>query len=589
MSGRFTRTLVLAVVYGGFVGDRPAGAQTATGPNLVALSGTTTPDGTTTYKTFLSPVLNNDGQVAFLATLNGLPSPNAPGIFGGVPGAIQTIVRQGDIAVGAGSPTLPATYLSLTSPVLSDGGQVAFRAGLTGGSTSDGIFTGTLGGGVQAFVLTGTPAPISSTPPTLFSSINSDVTVSGSGLVAFVAGLSGPAGGPTSGVFAGVPGTTTVQPAALSGPGTGLTSFTVGGAAVNDAGGVAFIAFLSSGPSLPGLVVKSPHLAFPVVFVQQGGAAPGGGTYNFFSQPAYNSSDLMVFSASLAGGSSGTGLFSQSFQLGTPAVAVARPGDPAPGGGTFAGFHSPVLNNAGQLAFHGDTSVTGVPAQGVFTGLPGGLQAVAQSGTPAPAGGTFDRFNSPVLNSSGQVAFTAFLRTGVDGVTSDNDFGLYAGSPTGVVKIVREGDQVVVGASQRTVANLGITFGLPLAGTDDSFRGQSFSDPGLLVYELKFTDGSSGIFTSQLAPVPGDYNHNGVVDAADYVLWRKGDPAADGNGDTMVDQSDYDFWRARFGNAAAGAGSGVVAGAAVPEPAGAALLIVGLLATCSCRRSGRAS
>src|SRR5262249_14644968 len=180
---------------------------------------------------------------------------------------------------------------------------------------------------------------------------------------------------------------------------------------------------------------------------------------------------------------------------------------------------SPVLNNAGQLAFHGDTSVTGVPAQGVFTGLPGGLQAVAQSGTPAPAGGTFDRFNSPVLNSSGQVAFTAFLRTGVDGVTSDNDFGLYAGSPTGVVKIVREGDQVVVDGVPRTVANLGIVFGLPVPGTDDSFRGLSFSDGGLLVYELKFTDGSSGIFTSQFTPVPEPATVLGVAAGALGLGW----------------------------------------------------------------------
>src|SRR5262245_3168457 len=145
MFGRFARILVLVVVSGGLIGPRPAAAQSASGPNLVALSGTTTPDGVTTYKSFLSPVLNNDGQVAFLATLNGLPFPNSPGIFGGAPGAIQVIVREGDIAVGAGSPTLPATYLSLTSPVLSDGGQVAFRAGLTGGSSSDGVFTGTLG------------------------------------------------------------------------------------------------------------------------------------------------------------------------------------------------------------------------------------------------------------------------------------------------------------------------------------------------------------------------------------------------------------------------------------------------------------
>jgi hypothetical protein len=498
MSGRFARTLVLAVVYFGLIGNRPAAAQTAAGPSLVALSGTTTPDGITTYKSFLSPVLNNEGQVAFLATLNGLPTPNSTGIFGGAPGAIRVIVRQGDIAVGAGSPTLPATYLSLTSPVLSGGGQVAFRAGLTGGSSSDGVFTGTLGGGVQAFVLTGTTAPVSSTPPTLFSSIDSEPALSGQ--VAFVAGLSGPSGGPTLGLFTGAAGT--MLRSVLAGPGTGLNSFSVTGAVVNSAGGVAFLAFQSSGPSAPGIFFQPPQGGAALGAAVQGQSAPGGGTYNTFSLPAINSSGQVVFSAGLTGGSSGSGLFSTPSAFFVPNMAIALAGDPAPGGGTFAGFHSPVLNNAGQLAFTADTSFSGRPAQGLFTGLPGGLQAVALSGTPAPAGGTFDRFNSPVLNSSGQVAFTAFLRTGVDGTTSDNDFGLYAGSPTGVAKIVREGDQVVLGGVPRTVANLGILFGLPVPGTDDSFRGQSFSDTGLLVYELKFTDGSSSIFTSQFTPVP---------------------------------------------------------------------------------------
>jgi hypothetical protein len=90
--------------------------------------------------------------------------------------------------------------------------------------------------------------------------------------------------------------------------------------------------------------------------------------------------------------------------------------------------------------------------------------------------------------------------------------------------------------------------------------------------------------TSANPNIPGDYNHNGVVDAADYVVWRKGDLVADSNGDTLVNQTDYDFWRARFGNGAPGAGAGLT-GSAVPEPAALTLLVIGLLATCSGRRA----
>lgn len=77
------------------------------------------------------------------------------------------------------------------------------------------------------------------------------------------------------------------------------------------------------------------------------------------------------------------------------------------------------------------------------------------------------------------------------------------------------------------------------------------------------------------AALLGDYNSNGAVDAADYVIWRKnlGGTSLPNEGAStgVVDQLDYDFWRAHFGNTA---GSGTALGAgAVPEPAGFATVI----------------
>jgi hypothetical protein len=71
----------------------------------------------------------------------------------------------------------------------------------------------------------------------------------------------------------------------------------------------------------------------------------------------------------------------------------------------------------------------------------------------------------------------------------------------------------------------------------------------------------------------GDYNLNGTVDAADYVIWRStlGQTgyglAADGNSNNQLDAGDFNTWRANFGNTA-GAGGG---SSSVPEP-GACLL-----------------
>lgn len=75
--------------------------------------------------------------------------------------------------------------------------------------------------------------------------------------------------------------------------------------------------------------------------------------------------------------------------------------------------------------------------------------------------------------------------------------------------------------------------------------------------------------------VAGDYNGNGVVDAADYVVWRNGGPLQnEGVTPNTTTPEDYDFWRSRFG-VSSGVGSGITGAVAdsVPEP-GSMLLIL---------------
>jgi hypothetical protein len=96
------------------------------------------------------------------------------------------------------------------------------------------------------------------------------------------------------------------------------------------------------------------------------------------------------------------------------------------------------------------------------------------------------------------------------------------------------------------------------------------------------------LYAALQAEVDGDYNGNGVVDAADYTVWRDSfgqngaGLAADGNGDNTVNQLDHTYWRTRFGNTS-GSGSLAVTGASVPEPATALTVAIACLAACGYR------
>jgi hypothetical protein len=81
------------------------------------------------------------------------------------------------------------------------------------------------------------------------------------------------------------------------------------------------------------------------------------------------------------------------------------------------------------------------------------------------------------------------------------------------------------------------------------------------------------------AALSGDFNRDGVVDAADYAEWRHmlnqnvvNGAGADGDGNGHVDQADYAIWRANFGSAAPGQGS-AQSGTNIPEPSSRLLLI----------------
>jgi hypothetical protein len=116
-------------------------------------------------------------------------------------------------------------------------------------------------------------------------------------------------------------------------------------------------------------------------------------------------------------------------------------------------------------------------------------------------------------------------------------------------------------------------------------------DPNNLLEESDETNNITRVLVNLVVPeptiMPGDYNLDDVVNAADYIVWRKmlgrevpRGTRADGDGNGVIDMPDLDVWTSQFGRIAAGGAAGTV-----PEPSLTSLLL--MLGACGLRRRGR--
>jgi hypothetical protein len=161
-------------------------------------------------------------------------------------------------------------------------------------------------------------------------------------------------------------------------------------------------------------------------------------------------------------------------------------------------------------------------------------------------------------------------------VTFRGQFGAYFGTNTGIAGFVND-----VGGSLHA--------GWIKIRTEpfNLFGNQRLFAVSILEWAYEDVPGKSikaGQIVSAMG-VPGDYNNNGVVDAADYTVWRdhlgqtfqlNNENPGDGN-PGVVDVNDYNYWKSQFGNSGSGAGSGALSEAgAVPEPSTISLGVLAL-------------
>ncbi len=378
----------------------------------IAVAGDPAPDsGGGSYAFFGVPSINEAGEVALLGFLDGGSA--ASGVFVESESAGRKVALAGEVAPGTGGATYSGFFVF--DPVLiNDSSDVVFSASLTGGSATRGIFVES-NGSLSALALLGDPAP--GTGGGVYAAF-SDLAINDAGQVAFVATIG--SGSTTEGLFLD----SLTDPAvavALAGDATpgiaggSFDSFQI--ATVDDAGAIGTLARIDTpaGASDAHFILSGGSGS---LIARDGDPAPGtgGGSYDFFnvSPPATNGSGDVAFVMPIAGGTGGEGLFVERAGVQS---AIALEDDPAPdgGGGTFSIFDAfPAIDEAGRVAFIADLA-GGTTPNAVFLDSAGDLAAIAVAGNPAPGtgGGVYSEFAlSPSINTSGDVAFAAFVTGG---------------------------------------------------------------------------------------------------------------------------------------------------------------------------------
>jgi hypothetical protein len=173
--------------------------------------------------------------------------------------------------------------------------------------------------------------------------------------------------------------------------------------------------------------------------VSSGGSmgVPAGSTLLVHYGGAINNAGDILYSASLSdAGVNNHAVFLRSGGIDVP-LAVRNIS--APGGANYGAFSDITLNNGGSAGFHSETSL----GDGHFLDN-GALVHNAANATliaPGTVAGEFRLLRKPALTSGGDLLTVSNLKSGVGGITSANDTGLWRTATSGnSTLLAREGD-----------------------------------------------------------------------------------------------------------------------------------------------------
>jgi len=467
---------------GMFVQEAREGQQAVGLPNMI------------TYKSFVVPILNRDGDIAFEAILQGpgVTTVNDEAIFSdGTGNALGLVAREGDAAPGVGA---GINHSGIARVVFNDDDRIMFSGDLVGSgidlTNSASIWSGFNSPGTYSLVVReSNQAPDLPAGVLLSTTAAIEPVLGGDNLCAFRFALTG------TGV------NTDNDNCIFSGPANALEA------------------------------------------LREGGAAPGtdGAFFANFLQPAINLDGDVTFDCFLVGpnvdGTNDRAIFSTG-QSGVLEL-VAREGEASPiAGATFDGFFKVLISDDDTTSFtatlEGD-DIGGDNDEAIFANHGGDLAVVAREGQQVPGladgvvfGGPANAFSNLTANGRGQLMFTANI-TG-PGVVSSNDQVIVQFDPLiGLKVVLRKGESIEVAPGDERVV---MTFILSAGSGGSDGKQSSFNDVGQLAIWIWFDDMSEAVI------VTDDTDGDGTADIFDSCPNTVNADQADDDGDGVGNACD---------------------------------------------------
>ena len=468
----------------------------------------------TVFQDFSSSFSLNDlGQIAFYgrtkpATSGGIAT---VGVWSEGDGNLAPVALRDTVVPGTPAGT---TFTSMSGIAINNSGDVAFNAIISGPSLSGTGIWANSSGSLGLVARSGTQVPGFS-PSTNFGNFRSS-QFDDLGRVQFVATFTNSPTG--SGLLSG--GSSNLNLLAATerqAPGTpqGTSFFWRNGLQFtsNNSGNVVVAATLSASPFLGAWTDRMGSLSLLYRAGDASSAVPSdyvfADAFVLTRPPVINDggqiAHLVGFNSTTGGpGISGIVRFDLAQQ-----TMIARNGDVAPGsapGNTFYRLGHPQLNNRGQVSFYAivdGNSIDGNDNTGLWTADANGVYLTAHEGSVAAGvldGAVYADFESPfsrtAFNDLGQVAFFAKLRGA--GITSANESGIWVTDVTGQLHLVaRAGTSIEVSPGDARVINQ-----LSYANNGTGFVEPLINALGQVAFHASFTDGSEGVFISNIVAVP---------------------------------------------------------------------------------------